>query len=71
MNCGGIENHLQCNLDVTFRKDNCRARVGYVVENFATLRKRALQIVQERTDKLSLRKEGLRLNMIMVYLKQI
>jgi predicted transposase YbfD/YdcC len=53
---GGIENHLHCHLDVTFREDSCRARKDNAPENLSTLRKLALQIIREQSDKLSLKK---------------
>ena len=52
----GIENHLHWHLDVTFREDACRVRVGYGPENLSSLRKLALQLITQQGDKLSLQK---------------
>ncbi|MDR2692575.1 MAG: ISAs1 family transposase [Dysgonamonadaceae bacterium] len=53
-----IENHLHWHLDVTFGKDQSRARRGYAPENLSTIRKPALQTIKEHNDKLSLKKGG-------------
>jgi predicted transposase YbfD/YdcC len=66
-----IENHLHWHLDVTFREDDCRARKGYAPENLATLRKLALQIISEQTDRLSLKKRRLKAAYDSEYLKMI
>jgi predicted transposase YbfD/YdcC len=52
----GVENHLHWHLDVTFNEDACRARMGNAPENLSSLRKFALQIINEHHDKLSLKK---------------
>ena len=41
-----IENPLHWTLDVTFREDDCRIRVGHGPENFALLRKLALALLK-------------------------
>jgi predicted transposase YbfD/YdcC len=49
----GIENSLHWVLDVAFREDDCRVRRGHGDENFATLRRLALQLLnQEKTAKV-------------------
>jgi len=53
----GIENHLHWHLDVTFKEDLCRARTGNAPENLSTIRKFALQIFANASDKLSLKKK--------------
>ena len=53
----GIENHLHWHLDVTFKEDLCRARTGNAPENLSTIRKFALQIIANASDKLSLKKK--------------
>jgi predicted transposase YbfD/YdcC len=48
----GIENRLQWVLDVAFREDDCRVRVGHAPENFAILRHIALNLLrQDRSPK--------------------
>lgn len=50
----GIENKLHWVLDVLFHEDNCRVRKGYADENFAMIRKIALNMLSlEQTPKLS------------------
>lgn len=51
-----VENKLHYSLDVTFNEDQCRARNEYAMENFALLRRLALNLVRhEKTPKKSLR----------------
>jgi predicted transposase YbfD/YdcC len=48
----GVENKLHWVLDVCFREDQCRARVGYAAENLSTLRRLALNLLrQDKTKK--------------------
>jgi predicted transposase YbfD/YdcC len=48
----GIENRLHWVLDVTFREDDCRVRVGHAPENLAILRHIALNLLrQDRSSK--------------------
>lgn len=42
----GIENELHWVLDVAFREDDCRIRVGYAAQNFAVLRHIALNLLK-------------------------
>ena len=51
----GIENNLHWMLDVVFREDQCRTRQGNAPENMATLRKIALQLLNQNTDKQSIK----------------
>jgi predicted transposase YbfD/YdcC len=44
----GIENQLHWHLDVTFREDACRARMGNAPLNLSTLRKFALQLLSNQ-----------------------
>jgi predicted transposase YbfD/YdcC len=67
----GIENHLHWHLDVTFREDNCRARKDSAPENLSTLRKLALQIIREQSDKLSLKKRRLKAAYDLAYLNKL
>ncbi|MBK7527911.1 MAG: ISAs1 family transposase [Sphingobacteriales bacterium] len=53
----GIENNLHWMLDVVFNEDHNRSRTKYAAENFATLRKIALQILTQNDDKNSIKNE--------------
>jgi predicted transposase YbfD/YdcC len=66
-----IENHLHWHLDVTFREDDCRARIGHAPLNLSTLRKFALQLLTNQTDKLSLKKRQYKAALDVEYLKKI
>ena len=45
----GIENRLHWVLDVIFREDESRVRKGHGPENFATIRRIALQLLRKET----------------------
>lgn len=45
----GVENQLHWVLDVAFREDDARARMGHAAENLATLRKIALNLLKQET----------------------
>jgi predicted transposase YbfD/YdcC len=47
----GVENKLHWVLDVCFREDHSRARVGYAAENLATLRRLALNLLKREKTK--------------------
>lgn len=66
-----IENQLHWHLDVTFKEDSCRVRTGYGPENLSTLRKLALQLVSQQTDKLSLQKRRVKAAYDATYLKKL
>lgn len=51
----GIENHLHWMLDVVFGEDQSRTRKGNAPDNMATLRKIALQLLHQQTDKQSIK----------------
>ncbi len=51
----GIENNLHWMLDVVFREDQSRTRKGNAPENLATVRKTALQLLNQATDKESIK----------------
>jgi predicted transposase YbfD/YdcC len=51
----GIENNLHWMLDVVFREDQSRVREGNAPDNMATLRKIALQLLNQNTDKQSIK----------------
>jgi predicted transposase YbfD/YdcC len=67
----GIENHLHWHLDVTFKEDDCRARLENAPLNLSTLRKLALQILSNQKDKLSLKKRQYKAALDVIYLKKI
>lgn len=66
-----IENQLHWHLDITFKEDACRARVGYASQNLSVLRKMALHIVSEQKDKLSLKKRLYKAALDIGYLKKL
>ena len=43
----GIENKLHWSLDVTFREDNLRQRVGHSAENLSRIRRLALNLLRQ------------------------
>jgi predicted transposase YbfD/YdcC len=51
----GIENDLHWQLDLTFGEDSAKTRMGNGAENHNTLRKIALQILQQQNDKHSVK----------------
>lgn len=67
-----IENNLHWQLDVTFREDYCRARIGYAAENLAIIRRLALNLLkQDRTEKKSIRRKQLLCNWNKNFLLQV
>ncbi len=54
-----IENKLHRVLDVTFRQDDSRIRVGHSPENFAVLQHIALALLKKHPKKISLRRKRL------------
>lgn len=52
-----IENQLHWHLDVTFKEDASRSRKGYASQNLSCIRKLALQVVKNFSDKISLRRK--------------
>lgn len=51
----GIENQLHWVLDVAFNEDQCRVRQGHAAENFATLRKMAINMLKRQSSRLSIK----------------
>ncbi len=45
----GIENRVHWLLDIAFREDESRVRVGHAAENFAVLRRLALHVLKQET----------------------
>lgn len=64
-----IENQLHWHLDVTFKEDQCRARIGYAAQNLSVLRKLALHLVSQQKDKLSMKKKLYKAALDIEYLK--
>ena len=67
-----IENNLHWQLDVTFREDYCRARIGHAAENLAIIRRLALNLLKKETkEKKSIRRKQLLCNWNKDYLLQV
>ncbi len=65
----GIENSLHWVLDVQFNEDHCRKRMGNSAENFALIRKVALNIIKnDKSTKLSINKKRLKAMLYNEYL---
>ncbi len=68
----GIENKLHWVLDVAFREDECRVRVGHAAENFVVLRHLALNLLKgERTTKVGVKAKRLKAGWDERYLCQV
>lgn len=67
-----IENQLHWTLDVAFREDDCRVRMGHAAENFAVLRRIALNLLrQDHTVKAGLKAKRLTAGWDEAYLRQL
>jgi predicted transposase YbfD/YdcC len=67
-----IENRLHWILDVTFREDDCRARVGFQPDNLAVLRRIAFNLLKRETStKRSLKRKRFVAAMDTDYLLQV
>jgi predicted transposase YbfD/YdcC len=68
----GIENQVHWVLDVSFREDDCRVRVGHAPENLATLRHLGLNLLRrEPRAKLGVKNKRLRAAWDLTYLEQV
>ena len=68
----GVENKLHWVLDVCFREDQSRARVGYAAENLATLRRLALNLLKrEKTKKRGIKGKQLNASWDHAYLLRL
>jgi predicted transposase YbfD/YdcC len=68
----GIENSMHWVLDVAFREDDCRIRVGDAAQNFAILRRIALNLLKnEKTAKLGVAGKRLKAGWNSAYLAKV
>ena len=58
-------------MDITFRKDACRARKGFASQNLSVLRKVALHIISGQKDRLSKKKRLYKAALDIKYLKKL
>lgn len=67
-----IENNLHWVLDVVFREDESRVRIGHAAENFALLRRMALQLLKRDTiSKVGLKARRLKAGWSNAYLESV
>lgn len=67
----GIENKLHWHLDVTFREDQCRVRTDNGAVNLSAIRKYAMELLKQQTDKLSLKRRRKKCLLNLSYLAQV
>lgn len=68
----GIENSCHWVLDVVFREDDCRIRVGNAAENLSTLRRLAMNLLRrEKSDKRGIQVKRLRAALDETYLLKV
>ncbi|MFM9438460.1 putative transposase YbfD/YdcC, partial [Janthinobacterium sp. CG_23.3] len=68
----GIENCMHWVLDVAFREDDCRIRIGDAAQNFAILRRIALNLLKnEKTTKLGIASKRLKAGWSADYLAKV
>ncbi len=68
----GIENKLHWSLDMTFREDTLRNRIGHSAENFSLIRRLALNLLRrEKTCKASLKSKRLQAGLREDYLVRV
>jgi predicted transposase YbfD/YdcC len=67
-----VENDLHWTLDLAFREDECRVRVGHGAENLAILRHMALNLLkQEKTAKIGIKAKRLKAGWDEAYLLRL
>lgn len=68
----GIENSMHWVLDVAFREDDCRVRIGEAAQNFAVLRRIALNVLKnDKTTKLGVANKRLKAGWNVDYLSKL
>lgn len=68
----GVENGLHWVLDISFREDECRVRQGHAAQNFALLRRIALNLLkQDKTAKVGVKARRLKAGWSHEYLERI
>lgn len=68
----GIENSMHWVLDVAFREDDCRIRIGEAAQNFAILRRIALNLLKgDKTTKLGVANKRLKAGWNVDYLSKL
>lgn len=68
----GIENSCHWVLDVVFREDDCRLRVGNAAENMSTLRRLAMNLLRrEKSDKRGVKVKQLKAALNEKYLLKV
>jgi len=69
----GIENSVNWMLDVSFNKDRCRCREDHSDENFALLRRLALNLLEQNRSrsKLSIKAQRLKLGWDIAFLEDL
>lgn len=68
----GVENRLHWSLDVSFREDACRVRIGHAAANFSRLRRLALNLLRrEKSIKVGVQAKRLRCGWDAAYLLKV
>lgn len=66
-----VENSLHWVLDVIFREDDARMRVGYAAQNMAIIRQMALNIIKQDTSKGSIRTKRFKAGLDTAFLEKL
>lgn len=68
----GIENGLHWVLDIAFREDECRVRIGHAAENFALLRRLAVNLLKRETSvKIGIKAKRMKAGWGTAYLEKV